>query len=141
MTDDYEEGQEYDDQDQGAPDDEALLEEIKGLLSQKMGLDLPEHTDTDSFKRDLCVALHAHPGHADRERMSDEVDEGRAARDYEQGPYQREGARGRQAALMSRRRRAAGRLSHARHARDIGLARGQACASEILRNAGIKPRW
>jgi hypothetical protein len=134
----YDDGDEYNAEEGGAPDDAALLEEIKGLLSQKMGLDLPEHTTPDSFKRDLCVALHAHPGHGNR-LGEDEVDEGSAARDCERGAYQREGARG---LMLSRRRRAAARqLSHGRHPRDIGAARGHQVATEILRNAGIKPRW
>ena len=139
MADDYDE-QEYDRDDEGgAPDDEQLLEEIKGLLSQKMGLDLPEHTGKDNFLRDLSVALHAHPGHGRRSRLSDEADEERVAREFEYGPRQREGSRGvAPAAAMSRRRQAAGRLSHGRPGR-VTPERGRQIAAEQLRNSNERP--
>src|SRR6185437_6912046 len=66
MADDFEDDDlTADTSDESGPrSDEQLLEEVCGLLDSKFGLHLPiEHVDTDTFLRDLCMALHGHPGH------------------------------------------------------------------------------
>ncbi len=135
----YDDDQDYDRDDEegggGAPDDAALVDEIKGLLSQKMGLDLPEHTDKDTLLRDLSVALHAHPGHG--ARMSDEEDEEQAGRDYDRTRERGGDGEEPSTALMGHRRRPAGRLSHGRGGR-ITPERGRQAAAEIARNCGLE---
>jgi hypothetical protein len=54
----------FDDDDRGfePPDDDELLEEIKDLLRDKVHLNLADHVSKETVLRDLCTALHAHPG-------------------------------------------------------------------------------
>jgi hypothetical protein len=62
--DDAEDLDDEDDDDEAGAEvsDQELLDDIRDLLNDKMGLDLPDHVSKETVLRDLCVALHAHPG-------------------------------------------------------------------------------
>jgi hypothetical protein len=66
---------ENDDSDDGAEvTEQELIDDIRDLLNDKMGLDLPAHVSKETVLRDLCVALHAHPGWDDAEGQGGERD-------------------------------------------------------------------
>jgi hypothetical protein len=78
MRDDYDDDAEDFDEDDDDSDDGAevteqeLIDDIRDLLNDKMGLDLPDHVSKETVLRDLCVALHAHPGWDDAEGQGGE---------------------------------------------------------------------
>jgi hypothetical protein len=121
---DQDDTEDQDDEDEGdgtPPDDDALISEVCELLRDKMGVDLPADDLTpESFLRDLCMALHGHPGHdfgGDDQAPAAQMSAGRR-----------------------RRKRKRKQMSQPRRqptSRGVSATRGKAAAEEIAKNCGL----
>jgi hypothetical protein len=127
-----------DDEDEGAedadayasaapPDDDDLLAEVIDLLGSKMGVHIPPHVSLDTFLRDLCLALHGHPGYDFGGEDQGEDDEATSAT-MSAGRRRRRRQKRKQQMSQPRRQPTS---------RGVNAARGRAAAAEQLRNAGM----
>lgn len=97
---DHDETVQMSDEEGGLQSDEDYLNEAKELL-EDAGVHLPDHTDTDSFMRDLCVALHA-VVHGKNDMSEDEDEDEDEMPEHDEGELVQERPN---AMMMSRRDR------------------------------------
>lgn len=104
------------------------LEDLKGILSSKFGIELPSDTNEKNLIRTLCVALHANGGNgaANGGGMGGEM-----GGEMEMGYGRRRGR-------MSHARGTARGLSYAHRPAPITPERARQAADEQLRASGFK---